>query len=151
MIKKEGKFSLIELLMIIMIVGIVLTLIIPLRADRMNKKKLSEAVRNVQIIARADAEFEAENGYFIFEHSVMKFGENKEYSGDDLLNIKDKLQKFSDDFLFDYTVTDSTVVATSNKNFGKKGASIYYFLPNGPFGLNKDKISKNIFDPNWLP
>jgi len=152
-IEKTKKFSLIELLMIIMLVGIVFTLIIPLRADRLNHEKLKEAVYNMQIIARADVEFKEDpaNGYFIFEHTVVKLDDEGNYTGEDLLYIIDDLNKTNDEFLFDYSVTDTTVVGTSNKNFGKEGASIYYYLPNGPWGVRNDKISDSIFDPNWLP
>ena len=136
-----------------MLVGIVFTLIIPLRADKLNHEKLKEAVYNMQIIARADVEFKEDpaNGYFIFEHTVVKLDDEGNYTGEDLLYIIDDLNKTNDEFLFDYSVTDTTVVGTSNKNFGKEGASIYYYLPNGPWGVRNDKISDSIFDPNWLP
>ncbi len=152
-IEKEKKFSLIELLMIIMLVGIIFTLIIPLRVDRENKKKIAEAIKNVQVIARADVKFKENpnNGYYIFEHTVVKLDENNNYTGDDLLNISDKLDKTEDQFLFDYSVTDTTVIAVTNENFGKVGAKIFYYLPKGPFGLAENKVSKNIIDPNWLP
>ncbi|MCF7858113.1 MAG: type II secretion system GspH family protein [Candidatus Cloacimonetes bacterium] len=152
-IEKTKKFSLIELIMVIMLVGIVFTLIIPLREDKLNLKKLEEAVYNMQVIARADVKFKEDpaNGYYIFEHTVVKLDEKGEYIGEDLLFIGDELKKTDDKFLFDYAVTDTTVTATSNLNFGKKGASIYYYLPNGPWGVRNDNISESIFDPNWLP
>ena len=152
-IEKTKKFSLIELIMIIMLVGIVFTLIIPLRADKLNLKKLNEAVYNMQVIARADVEFKEDpaNGYFIFEHTVVRLDKEGNDTGEDLLYIIDDLQKTDDEFLFDYSVTDSTVVGTTNKNFGKDGASIYYYLPNGPWGVSNDRISASVFDPNWLP
>ena len=152
-IEKTKKFSLIELIMIIMLVGIVFTLIIPLRADKLNHEKLKEAVYNIQVIARADVEFKDDpaNGYYIFEHTVVKLNDEGNYSGEDLLNIIEYIVKTNDEFLFDYSVTDSTVVGTTNKNFGKTGASIYYYLPNGPWGVSNNKISESIFDPNWLP
>ena len=152
-IEKTKKFSLIELIMIIMLVGIVFTLIIPLRADRLNHDKLNEAVYNMQVIARADVDFKKDpaNGYYIFEHNVVKLDEDGEDTGEDLLYVIDDLQKTNDKFLFDYSVTDSTVVGTTNKNFGKENASIFYYLPNGPWGVRNDKISESVFDPNWLP
>ncbi len=138
-LEKKGKFSLIELLMIIMLVGIIFTLIVPLRIDKMNHMKIKEAIKNIQIIARADVAFKEnpENGYYAFDVSM--------------LNIKDKLEKSHDNFLFDYSLTDSTVVATTNMNFGKEGAVIYYYLPNGPWNIGDDKISKSVLDSNWLP
>ena len=152
-IEKTKKFSLIELIIIIMLVGIVFTLIIPLRADKLNNKKLKEAVYNMQVIARADVGFKEDpaNGYYIFEHTVVKLNDEGNYSGEDLLNIIEDIVKTNDEFLFDYSVTDSTIVGTTNKNFGKAGASIYYYLPNGPWGVSNNKISESIFDPNWLP
>ena len=152
-IEKTKKFSLIELIMIIMLVGIVFTLIIPLRVDKLNHGKLKEAVRNIQVIARADVEFKEDpaNGYFIFEHTVVKLDKEGNYTGEDLLYIIDDLDKTNGEFLFDYSVTDSTVVGITNKNFGQEGASIYYYLPNGPWGVSNDKISDSVFDPNWLP
>lgn len=152
-IEKSKKFSLIELIMIIMLVGIIFTLIIPLRADKENLKKLSEAVHNMQVIARADVEFKEDpaNGYYIFEHTVVKLDEEGNYSGDDLLYIVDALEKTNEEFLFDYSVTDTTVVGVTNRNFGKAGATLFYYLPNGPWGVNNDNISESVFDPNWLP
>jgi type II secretory pathway pseudopilin PulG len=152
-VEKKGKFSLIELLMVIMLVGIIFTLIIPLRNDRVNQKKMKEAIYNIQVIACADVDFKNDpaNGYYIFEHSVVKFNEDGTYSGEDLLNITDNLQKTEDFFYFDYSVTDSTVVASSNKNFGKVGVKLYYYLPSGPWSVGEDKISKSVLDPNWLP
>jgi competence protein ComGC len=138
-IKKQSKFSLIELLMLIMIVGIVFTLIIPLRSDRINKSKLSEGIKNVQIIARENVKFyeQPENGYYAFDLSM--------------LDLKGKLEKTDGDFLFDYSLTDSTVVATTNDNFGQAGAEFFYYLPRGPFQLSEDSVSKETFDQNWLP
>ncbi len=138
-IEKKNKFSLIELLMIIMLVGIIFTLIIPLQTDKKNYEKMKEAIRNIQVIARADVIFknDPENGYYAFDVSM--------------LNIDKELIKPGNDFFFDYSLTDSTVVATTNDNFGKKGASVYYYLPQGPWGVGDDKISKSVIDPNWLP
>jgi len=152
-IEKNKKFSLIELIMIIMLVGIVFTLIIPPRTDRINHVKLNEAVYNMQVIARADVEFKLDpaNGYYIFEHTVVMLNDEGDYTGEDLLYIAEGLKKTNDEFIFDYSVTDSTVVGTTNSNFGKVGASIYYYLPNGPWGVRNDRLSDSIFDPNWLP
>ena len=139
-IVQSRKFSLIELLMIIMLVGIAFTLIVPLRNDKINRVKMREAVYNLQYIAQKDKEFynNPDNGYYAYDL--------------DMLNIKkDQLKKFTDEYLFDYTLTDSAAVATTNKNFGKEGAKILYYLPNGPFQVAKDKLSREVIDPNWLP
>jgi len=162
---EKKKFSLIELLMIIMIVGIIFTLIIPMRQDKKTKDMLSEAIRNLQIIARADVAFKEDpekgDGIYMFDHIVVQYHEPSRddrgnqipayESGDDLLNIKDQLQKKNKFFYFDYSVNDTTVVAISNKNFGKSGAKVFYYLPSGPWGIGKDDLTKSMIDPNWLP
>ncbi|MDY6914962.1 MAG: type II secretion system protein [Candidatus Cloacimonadota bacterium] len=138
-IERKSKFSLIELLMIIMLVGIVATLYLPLRQDTINREKIKEAIKNIQIIARANVAFKNDpaNGYYAFDLSM--------------LNIEDKLEKTDGKFLFDYSLTDSTVVAKTNENFGTEGATIYYYLPNGPWNVGNDETSEAILDANWLP
>lgn len=161
LIERKKKFSLIELLMIIMVVGIIFTLIIPLQSDKAIRIKLDEAIKNLQIIARADVAWSDVNGYFIFDHTVVKYNVASKddfgdlvpafESGEDLLNIRDQLIKKTDFFYFDYSVTDTTVVAVTNRHFGKKGAMVYYYLPSGPWGIGEDNNSKSMIDPNWLP
>lgn len=138
-LKRNDKFSLVELVMIIMLVGIVFTLVVPLHNDYLNKKKINEAIRNIQIIARVDNDFKNDpaNGYYAFDISM--------------LDLENKLEKYSQDYMFEYSLTDTTVVATSNKNFGKEGAVIYYYLPAGPWQIGDDRITKSVIDENWLP
>lgn len=164
-IEQKSKFSLIELLMIIMIVGIVFTLIIPIRMDRINQEKVKEAIKNLQIIARADVAWRDDpdggDGSYMFEHTVVRFEPAStdsmgnrvaaEEVGEDLLYIAPKLEKQGEFFLFDYTITDTSVVATTNANFGHEGATIQYFLPQGPFQAGKDKATTAVIDANWLP
>jgi Tfp pilus assembly protein PilE len=135
----EGRFTLIELLMIIMLIGILFTLIIPLRNDYLYKNRMQEAIINIQIIARENVKFKEspENGYYAFDLSMLK--------------ISDKLEKNSNAPMFEYSLTDSTVVATSNRNFGREGAVIFYYLPSGPWQLGDTPATKNSLDANWLP
>ena len=161
LIEKKKKFTLIELLMIIMVVGIIFTLIIPLQSDKIIRQKLDEAIKNLQLIARSDIAWSEVNGYYIFDHTVVKYNKAAKdsfgdfipafESGEDLLNIRDQLDKSSEFFYFDYSVNDSTVVAITNRHFGKEGAMIYLYLPNGPWGIGKDNTSRSLIDPNWLP
>jgi len=138
-ISVEKKFSLVELLMIIMIVGIAFTIIVPLSMSRKNHKKIDEAIYNLQIIAQKDVQFynNPENGYYAFKVSMLK--------------IEDSMKKTDGESIFDYTLTDSTVVATTNEKFGTAGAKISYYLPRGPWELGDDKVSTSIFDVAWLP
>jgi len=139
-ISVEKKFSLVELLMIIMIVGIAFTLIVPLSISSKNHKKIDEAVYNLQLIAQKDVEFfnDPENGYFAFDVSMLNIPEGS-------------LKKTIGEYVFDYTLTDSTAVATTNEKFGVEGAKICYYLPRGPWTLGTDKVSTSTFDAAWLP
>jgi len=139
-ISVEKKFSLVELIMIIMVVGIAFTIIVPLSVNRQNHAKMAEAIYNVQLIAQKNVEFynDPDNGYYAFDVSM--------------LNIPEDEYKTTDgDLVFDYSLTDSTVVAVTNENFGTTGASVIYYLPRGPWALGDDKISKSLFDNAWLP
>lgn len=164
-IRKRKKFSLIELLMIIMLVGIIFTLIIPLRNDRIRRERLNEAIKNMQIIARQDIKWrdnpDLGDGSYAFDHTVVKFvpesrDENDNLipateKGEDIMNVRDDLEKEGEFFYFDYSVTDSTVVGITNENFGKAGAKIELYLPSGPWSVAGDNLSKSVIDPNWLP
>jgi hypothetical protein len=164
-IRKKKKFSLIELLMIIMLVGIIFTLIIPLRNDQIRRERLKEAIKNMQIIARQDIKWRDNpnlgDGSFAFDHTIVKFmpesrDENDNLipateKGEDIMNVRDDLEKEGEFFYFDYSVNDSSVVAITNVNFGKAGAKIHFYLPTGPWAVGEDDLSKSVIDPNWLP
>jgi len=139
-ISVEKKFSLVELLMIIMFVGIAFTIIVPLNISNKNHANMDEAIYNLQLIAQKNVEFynNPDNGYYAFDVSMLdiKPGEMKKTDGK---------------HIFEYSLTDSTVIATTNEKFGTKGAKIVYYLPKGPWALGNDKISTTIFDPAWLP
>ncbi|MCB5230268.1 MAG: hypothetical protein WCX83_04850 [Candidatus Cloacimonas sp.] len=131
----KKKFSLIDFLMILMLVGIVAALIIPIREDKKNMAKVNEALRDMQVIIKADVDFKnhPDNGYYAFDLSM--------------LNIEDKLAKN----YFEYTLSDTTVNAITKAEFGVVGAEIYYYLPEGPWVVKDDEVSRSVIDPNWLP
>jgi competence protein ComGC len=139
-ISVDKKFSLVELLMIIMVVGIIFTIIVPLSMSNKNHQKIDEAIYNLQLIAQKNVEFynNPENGYYAFDVSMLNIEDNK-------------FRKTEGEFVFDYTLTDSTVVATTNEKFGTKGAKIAYYLPRGPWALGVDKVTTSTFDNAWLP
>lgn len=131
----KKKFSLIELLMILMLVGIVFTLIIPIREDRKNHERVREAIRDIRIITKANIDFKNDpvNGYFAFD-----LGQ---------LNVDHRIAKN----FFNYSLTDTTVVAVSNNNYSVAGAEIYFYLPSGPWMVKDDDLSRSAINPNWLP
>jgi len=132
--QRKNQFSLVELLMILMLVGIVFVFWIPMRDAKINQQKTQEAITNLKTVAEADVAFKNSDlggGSYAFDISQLNLNMEKKY--------------------FDYTVTDSTVVATSTPTFGKAKVSLYYFLPNGPYKVNDDPVSTDIIDENWLP
>jgi len=137
----KKKFSLVELLMIIMLVGIVFTITIPFQQSQKEHQMVKEAIRNLQIIAHENVKFfnNPENGYYAFDISMLDL--------DQKITTLPQHSKY----YFEYSLTDSTVVATSNENFGKEGIQIYYYLPSGPMSVADDGLSREIVDPNWLP
>lgn len=139
-IHSDKKFSLVELLMIIMLVGIIFTIVVPMNIQKKNHQKIEEAIYNLQLIAMKNVEFfnDPENGYYAFDVSM--------------LNIDDEMYKKTDgELIFDYSLTDSTAVATTNAKYGVEGAKVIYYLPKGPWSLGSDKVSESTFDPVWLP
>ncbi|MBW6515580.1 MAG: hypothetical protein K0B81_03055 [Candidatus Cloacimonetes bacterium] len=131
----KKKFSLIELLMILILVGIIFTLIIPIREDRKNHEYVREAIRDMRIITRANIAFKNDpaNGYYAFD-----LGQ---------LNVEELIEMN----YFNYVLTDTTIVAVSNQNFGVEGAEIYFYLPAGPWMVKDDNVSRSHINPNWLP
>lgn len=134
-IKLEKKFSLIDLIMILMLIGIAFSFIVPLREDKKNHEMVKEAIRDMQIIIRANIEFknDPENGYWAFDLGM--------------LNVDHKLNKN----FFEYVLSDTTVTAVSNENFAIKDAKFHYYLPNGPWTVVEDDRIRQYINPNWLP
>ncbi len=139
-ISVEKKFSLVELLMIIMVVGIAFTIIVPLSIGKKNHDKMAEAIYNLQLIAQKNVEFYnvPDNGYYAGFLSMLNIPE-------------DQMKKTDGEFIFEYSLNDSTIVAITNDKFGTKDAKIIYYLPRGPWALGDDKVSTSTFDPAWLP
>ncbi|RLC47997.1 MAG: hypothetical protein DRH57_03015 [Candidatus Cloacimonadota bacterium] len=126
--RKKHGFSLLELLMVIMIVGIIMTIVIPMYSSKIKQERLKEAITTIAKIRQKNVEFKKENGYFAFDISQLNMQLDSKY--------------------FVYAVTDSTIEATTTKEFGKEGAKVVYCLPNGPW---KTSGEKNIIDTAWLP
>lgn len=133
---KDKKFSLIDLLMIIMIVGIIFTFTVPLKQIKMSQARVHDILADMRFIANEN----------------VKFSESEMGDGDYAFDISQlNLQKDLNDKYFEFSLTDSSVVAVTKKDFGKAGAEIHYYLPNGPFTVNEDDLSRKLIDPNWLP
>ncbi len=151
-VPNEKKFSLLELLMIIMLVGIVTTFVISGKVTKAYRLKIQEyAVPAMQVIAAEDVIFKAAetkgDGDYAMDISQLnlKWAELSTKYAKRLNNVPLHNKYFT------YSVTDSTIVATTNAEFGKEGLSFVYALPTGPFSVPGDASSDKIINPNWLP
>ncbi len=131
--KRTDKFSLVELLMIVMLVGLIFVIWIPMKEAKVYRANLQEAVKNIDTIANANIAFrnnpDLGDGDFAFDISQLNLKLDAKY--------------------FEYSVTDTTVVATSTEEFGKKDIDVIFYLPTGPFQIDND--SKKVIDLTWLP
>ncbi|HNX00241.1 MAG TPA: hypothetical protein PKK33_02625 [Candidatus Cloacimonadota bacterium] len=133
-IVRKTRFSLLELTMILMIVGIILVFWLPMRADKIMAGKVAVAIDQINQIAKEDNEFKTQTTFYLDDINQM--------------NIYKKL----DQRYFTYALTDSAcVIATSTPAFGVKDAKIIFRLPTGPFEVGTDDVSQKYIDQNWLP
>ncbi len=134
--KISHKFSLIDLLMILMVVGIIFNFVVPMKQLKRNQKIIFETIKQIKFIAQKDIEFRdtVGEGDFAFDLSQLNISKNL------------------DETYFSFAATDTTIVAFSKKEtYGIEKAEFFYYLPNGPFMVAEDDISRNNIDPNWLP
>ncbi|MCK9328730.1 MAG: hypothetical protein M0Q94_02520 [Candidatus Cloacimonetes bacterium] len=124
------KFSLIDLLMIIMIVGVILTIIIPIQQTRKIENIVKDSFSEMQKIIKANEEF--------------KRGDWGDYAFDiDMLNLKDL-----DESVFKFSLNDTSIVAVTTE-FGNEEKAYYYHLFDRRFRVRND--SKDVIFDAWLP
>jgi type II secretory pathway pseudopilin PulG len=134
MAKKIGsarEVTLIEVLMVILIVGVVVVLIIPAMADREKIEKINEElIPTVKTILQKNEEFQEEYGDYAFDISQLNLQElaNKKY--------------------FTYSLTDSTIDATTTKGFGREGVTVRYNFLNDLWTIEGPE---GVIDKAWLP
>jgi competence protein ComGC len=135
-----SKFSLVELLSILILVGLLFIFIVPVNQARLSRKYVSEAISTIQFIGQKADDFKnnPENGYYPIDISQ--------------LNIDKQIA--SDYFKYSIVSDDSTIVAETKPAFGKEGAVLVYSLTGKQFRIGKgdnDKISSKYINENWLP
>ncbi|MBC8526887.1 MAG: hypothetical protein ISS28_08205 [Candidatus Cloacimonetes bacterium] len=128
--KSPKKVSLIEVLMVILIVGIIVIILFPIIGDKQKIRKINEEVFPTFIlIQEANNEFFKNQGEYAFDISQLNLQEinNKKY--------------------FKFELTDSTVIATTTRKFGKPGAKIIY-----NFLLNSWSTggTEGVIDIDWI-
>ena len=125
----RAKITLIDLMMIIMFVGIVLTLFIPLQQTKKQERIVKSSLKEMQRIVNSNEEY-----YSIFNSYSTNFS---------YLNLRD-----IDNTYFEYTLSDTAVVASTNK-LGPTTKSYYYDLKMKKFKVYAD--SKDVIIDTWLP
>jgi hypothetical protein len=134
-----SKFSLLELLTILILVGLVFVFVVPIHQTGINRARVGDAIKTMSFIGEKAEAFKKspDNGY---------------YPDLSQLNISDKL----DTLYFNYSINadDSTVVGETKQSYGKKGAYLVYSLNGKQFRIGKndaDVTSQKYINENWLP
>jgi Tfp pilus assembly protein PilE len=134
-----SKFTLIELLTIIILVGLIFIFFVPVNQAKINRARIADAVTTVKFIGDKAEEFKnnPDNGY---------------YPDMSQLNLGSQV----DTTFFNYQIItdDSTIVAETKSTYGKKGAFLVYSLNGKQFRIGKndaDLTSAKYINENWLP
>ncbi len=120
-------FSLIDLLMIIMVVGLIALAIFPRMQDSRNEKIILNSLEKMQMIINANEKMKAETGDYAFELSMLNLGDS-----------------IKDDF-FEFTLNDTAAVAVSKK-LSVNEVSYYFMFKDQKYRVRTD--SKEIIDEN---
>jgi hypothetical protein len=134
-----SRFSLLELLTILILVGLVFVFVVPIKQTGINRERVGVAIKTMSFIGDKAEAFKnnPENGY---------------YPDLSQLNISDKI----DTLYFNYSINadDSTVVGETRQSYGKKGAYLVYSISGKQFRIGKDDAdvtSQKFINENWLP
>lgn len=135
----KGKFSLVELLSIILLVGLLFVFIVPVQQAKVSSVRVAEAANLLKVIGDKANEFrnDPENGY---------------YPDISQLNLGSLIE--SDYFEYSIASDDSTVVAATKPAFGREGATLVYSLGAKQYRIGRDEndlTSSRYINENWLP
>jgi type II secretory pathway pseudopilin PulG len=130
--ENKRRFTLIELIMVIMAVAIVVTFVIPLQQAKKREGWTKEAVGVIQQIATKDAEYKTRTGHYAPSIDSLQIQPQSEF--------------------FTFSVTSETIIGATTKAFGVEGVELRFELPNGPWHRqSKENRDKFAIQPNWLP
>ena len=127
--KPRGKFTIMDLLMVIMVVGIFFTLTLSVQQTKKYEAIVRESVDDIITILHAMETFKVTEGWDAFDI--------------DQLNLRNYKSK---DFV--YTLTDTAVVATTT-NLVAEEKTYFYDLREHRFRVSPN--SKDIIEDSWLP
>ncbi|MCL2064151.1 MAG: hypothetical protein FWG98_07245 [Candidatus Cloacimonetes bacterium] len=135
--KPKGKFTIIDLLMIIMIVGVALTITLPLKQAREHEAIVRNSVMELEKIMRANEFFRLNSGW---DSYAMDLSQLRGFSPQYLRDL--------DTSIFTFTVTDTSIVATTN-HLAQTEKGYWFDLRDKRFRVNDD--SKDVIVDAWLP
>jgi len=119
-------------LMVILIVGIIVILVFPSIGEKRNKDRMNlEVFPTFETILQANEDFNKDQGYYAFDITM--------------LNLTDELE---DKLYFEFSLTDTTVIATTTPKFGKAGAKIVYNFDKNYWTVEG---TEDVIDKSWLP
>jgi len=128
---QKSVFSIIDLLMIIMIVGVVSTIVLPLQQTRKHETLVRASLKEMEKIILANEDFKLYSGWDTY---AMDIGQ---------LNLRDL-----DTSVFRFAITDTSVVATTTM-LGTREKGYWFDLRDKRFKVNED--SKDVIVDIWLP
>jgi competence protein ComGC len=138
-IDHKSRFTLIDLLSVIILVGLLFVFIVPVNQAKVSRNLIADALGTIQMISQKAADFKnnPDNGYY-----------------PDIAQLNLGKQIESDYFEYSIGADDSTVVAITKSGFGKKGAYLVYSMTGKQYRIGKndsDQLSSKYINENWLP
>jgi len=131
---KKLQFSIIDLMMMIMVIGVICTIYIPVHKSNLHQKYVRESLKDIQAILNANEVYKRND----------EFGE---YAWD-LGQLREKLDLKLDSNVFKYTLNDTTIVAVSDQ-LAREETSYYYDLKSRKFHVAEG--SEEVIFKAWLP
>ena len=135
--KPHGKFSVIDLLMIIMIVGVALTIMLPLQQTRRHEAIVRNSLMEMEKIILANEYFRLNSGWETYAFDLSQ-----------LRDFSTQYMRDLDTSTFHFAVNDTAIVATTSQ-LGQTEKGYWYDLRDKRFRVFDD--SKDVIVDAWLP
>ena len=133
----KNKFSVIDLLMIIMLVGVILTIVLPLQQAKRHEALVRSSLREMEKIIRANEYFRLNSGW---ETYAFDIGQLRDFSQQYMRDL--------DTSVFNFAVSDTAIVATTTQ-LGLTEKGYWFDLRDKRFRVNDD--SRDVIVDAWLP
>jgi len=133
----KNKFTVIDLLMVIMVVGVILTIILPLKQSRRHEAIVRNSLKEMEKIIHANEFFKLNSGW---DSYAMDFSQLRGFSTEQLRTLNTSV--------FNFAVNDTAIVATTAQ-LGRTEKGYWFDLRDKRFRVNED--SKDVIVDAWLP